>query len=266
MALLSEMMTLRSVLRVALATASACACGLVVSHARANFALKVTPIPITITDGATSTMAEIENDSDEPLRVQAQGFDWTQSASGEDKLAPSAEILLFPSMLTVKPHESRKVRIGTQGGYAAAEKTFRVIFAEIPPDFTPAAGEAELLKVVAHVSVPVFVKPPGATGAPKVEGLTATKDRLHFSIRNAGNAHTLVERIRVEAIGEGGKPLGNTELAGWYVLPGQSRPFDVDVAKSNVPCAGAKQLLVTAISRDSGKSTAAIEKPACGSP
>jgi fimbrial chaperone protein len=259
-------MTLRSFLRTAVAAASAGALALLASHARASFALKVTPIPITIADGATSTMAEIENDSDDPLRVQAQGFDWTQSPTGEDKLAPSAELLLFPSMVVVKPHESRKIRIGTQGGYGAGEKSFRVIFAEIPPEFTPANGENELLKVVAHVSVPVFVKPPGAAGAPRVEGLTATKDRLRFAVRNTGNAHALVERIKVEAIGEGGKSLGSTEIAGWYVLPGQSRPFDVDVAKSNVPCAGAKQLIVTAISRDSGKSTAGIDHPACAGP
>jgi P pilus assembly chaperone PapD len=137
------------------------------------------------------------------------------------------------------------------------------MFAEIPPDFTPVDGGSELLKVVAHVSVPVFVRPPGVKGAIKMEGLTATKDKAHFILRDTGSAHAMVERIRVEALGETGKSLATAETAGWYVLPGQTRPFDVDFVKAGFNCAGAKQLVVTAISNESGSTSGVVENPAC---
>src|SRR4051794_28115968 len=75
---------------------------LVASHAGA-FALQVSPIPIVITGGASSTLVDITNDSSEPLRIQATAYDWSQAASGEDKLDPSAQILVFPSIVRVEP-------------------------------------------------------------------------------------------------------------------------------------------------------------------
>jgi P pilus assembly chaperone PapD len=233
-------------------------------RAHAGFALKVTPIPITMSDGATSTMVEVSNESDNPIRVQAMVFDWTMDQNtGQDITTPTGELLVFPSFLTIQPHQPRKVRVGTQGGYAANEKCFRITFGEIPPDFTPADGGADVLNLVAHVSVPVFVKPTGAAGAIKVEALTASKDKVHFIVRNTGTAHAMVERVRLESLGEGGKPLATAETAGWYVLPGQTRPFDVSFVSAGFNCAGAKQLAVTAISRESGTSTAVVDKPVC---
>ncbi len=225
------------------------------------FSFKVTPIPIVITGGATSTMVEIENQGSDPLRVQAQVFDWTQTPTGEDKLDPSGEIIVFPSIAAIGPSATRKVRVGTQGGYAASEKPFRIVFAELPEDVSPLNGQAEQVKVVAHVSVPIFVKPPGTAAAMKIEGLSATKDKVRFGIRNAGNAHALIEKVRIDALGDGGQVIGGTDVAGWYVLPGVLRPFEVDVKAF---CAHAKALRVTASSLVSGTASAYLDKPACG--
>ena len=236
---------------------------LLASHARA-VSLKVTPIPITITDGATSTMVEVANQSSEVLRLQAVALDWSQGPTGEDKVSPSSELLVFPSMLTVKPGEALKVRVGTQGGYGATEKSFRVMFSEIPSNVTPADGQ-EVVKVITNVSVPVFLRPPGAAGKPVVEALSATKDRIRFAIRNAGTAHAMVEKIRLEAKDDAGRVLSSDELTGWYVLPGQVRPYDVELGKKLV-CAGARTIVVTAWSRESGQGSATLERPACAGP
>jgi fimbrial chaperone protein len=257
----SSRMKQRAVLRSLVGAALVCGCALIAAHAAA-FSLKVTPIPIVITGGATSTMVEIQNEGSEPLRIQASVFDWTQAASGEDKLAPSTELLVFPSLVTIAAGASRKVRIGTQGGYGPNEKSFRVIFGEIPADITPVNGGQELVAMVANVSVPIFVRPPGATGGTRIEGLSATKDHVTFGVRSVGSAHALVERVRVDVLGEAGKPLGTAEIAGWYVLPGQVRPFDIPFGK-DVSCAGAKKLVVTATSRESGAATATLDGPAC---
>ncbi len=239
------------------------ACALSASHARAGFALRVLPIPITITGGATSTMVELGNEGQEPLRVQANAVDWTQAPNGDDATKPSAEVLVFPSLVTIPPGGSRKVRVGTQGGYGAAEKSFRVIFAEVPPNSTPTNGVGETVNIVSHVSIPVFVTPPGAKPTIQIDSVTSTKDHVKVNVRNTGNAHAMVSWIRIEAIGEGGKPLGKSETAGWYVLPSLVRPFDVDVSKL---CPGAKQLVVSAVLQGGASTTSSIDHPACGQP
>jgi fimbrial chaperone protein len=235
-------------------------------HARGGFSLNVAPIPIVISDGATSTMAELQNESDETIRVEAKAAEWTiDPTTGQDVTTPTGEILVFPSLVTIQPHTSRKVRIGTQGGYGPAEKCFRVTLAELPPDFTPLDGGA-LLKVVAHVSVPLFVRPPGVTGNLKVEQATATKDRIDVVIRNTGGAHAMAQTLRLASLGPGGIILARADVAGWYVLPGGTRPFHIDLASAGFNCKGAKQVSVTAESRDSPSSSAVIDNPACASP
>jgi fimbrial chaperone protein len=248
-------------IRAFLVTAACATCALLATHAGA-FSLKVSPIPIEITGGASSTMAEVGNEGDEPIRVEASVYDWTQTATGEDKTDPSTELLVFPSLLTIPPHTSRRVRIGTQGGYAAGEKTFRVIFGEIPSETSPVDAKQETVKVVAHVSVPIFVTPAGAAPAMKIEGLALSNNHLKFGLHNTGNAHVLVEKLRVDLLGKDGKPLGGTDATGWYVLPGIVRPFDIDLTKK-VNCAGAKSLVLTATSTQSGSVTATLDHPAC---
>lgn len=208
------------------------------------------------------TRRQEANESSEPLRIQANAFDWSQGTDGEDKLTPSGELLVFPSLVTIPPGMARKIRIGTQGGYDAKEKSFRVIFAELPSNASSASDQHEVVKVVAHVSVPVFVRPPGAVAALKVEGVSVTKDRVRFDVRNTGAAHTVVDKVRLEFQGEGQKPLSSDEVVGWYVLPGHKRSFEVPLGKK-LSCAGAKTLVVTAHGRDSITAVARIEQPPC---
>ena len=99
-------------------------------------------------------------------------------------------------------------------------------------------------------------------GVAKVEGLSVAKDRIKFGVRNAGTAHALVENVHVEFMDAAGKVLSSSDTAGWYVLPSRTRAFDIEIGKS-LSCAGAKKLVVTASSRQSGSATATIDQPAC---
>lgn len=231
------------------------------SHAL-GFALQVSPIPIVISGRANSALVDITNDSSEPLRVQATAFDWSQSATGEDALVPTTDVLVFPSIVRVEPKSTRKVRVGTQSGYGAAEKSFRVIFAELPEDASPAQGSGETVKVVARMSIPLFVRPTGATGVPKIENVNLTSDVAHFVVRNSGSAHVLVQKIRLEFRGADGKPTSSKEAAGWYVLPNHIRSFDIPIGK-DISCAGAKSLLITATTRESGVASLSVDNPPC---
>ena len=229
--------------------------------ADAAFTLKVTPIPIVIAGGGTSTMVELSNEGKEPLRLEAEAFAWSQSAAGEDELTPTTEILVFPSVLTVEPGKTRKVRVGTQGGYGPAEKAFRVIFGEIPPNAT-SVTDGEVVKVIARVSVPIFVQPSGVAATLRLENLMATKDRVRLQARNSGRSHARIDRITVKFLGPNDQVLGTSEAPGWYVLPGKVRPFEIPVPPG-AGCAGAARAVVTATTEDAGSPTATLDRPAC---
>ncbi len=229
------------------------------SHA--GLSLKVTPIPIVITGSGTSTMVELRNEGTETIRLQASTFDWSQTADGEDVLNATGEMLVFPSMLTLKPKEARKVRVGTKAGYASHEKSFRVIFSEIPSNVRSGSDPAQV-KVVTRVSIPIFVKPAGSAPALEVLGLTATKDKVAFQIRNTGGAHALLHQVDVKFLNAQGQVLSTANVPGWYVLPGIVRPFQLALGK-DASCAGASSLVVTA-STSTGESTSkTLPAPAC---
>lgn len=233
---------------------------LVALVAEAALTLNVSPIPIVITGGGTSTMVHLRNEGSRPLRLEASTYAWSQSASGEDSLTPTTELLVFPSLLTIEPGKTRKVRVGTQGGYGPQEKPFRVVFGELPANVSTPES-AETVQVVARVSVPIFVQPAGATAALSIQGLTATKDRIRFQIRNVGGAHARIGKVELKFLGEGHAVLGSKELSGWYVLPGKTRPYDVPLG-SELSCAGATRLVVTAVAR-TGATSATLSQPGC---
>jgi fimbrial chaperone protein len=237
------------------------ASALVASHARAA-SMNIAPIPVVITGGATSTMVEITDEGEAPVRVQVTAFDWTQTPSGGDKLEPSGEILVFPSIVEIRPGASRKVRVGTQGGYGATEKSFRLLFAELPSDSSPAASSGDLVSVLTHFSVPLFVTRPGAVPVAQIEGASASKDHLLFGVRNVGSAHALISKVTVEFRGDGGRPLRSKDFPGWYVLPGQLRPFDIPIGPS-LTCEGAKSIVVSAALGPALTVHATLDRPAC---
>lgn len=247
--------------RAALGAALCLASLLVTFVVHAALTLKVTPIPIVISGGGTSTMVELRNDGTEQVRLQASTFDWSQTAGGEDTLAPSSELLVFPSLVTLKPGEARKVRVGTKGGYGAQEKSFRVLFAEIPSNVTT-EGSGQVVKVITQVSVPIFVTPKGAVPSLKIVGLQSTKERVRFQIQNSGGAYARIDRINVKFLGPTGNVIGSTDVTGWYVLPGRSRPFEVDLGKG-LSCTGAASIVLTAACLDAGVVTATLPQPLC---
>jgi fimbrial chaperone protein len=136
-----------------------------------------------------------------------------------------------------------------------------VIFSEIPSNVTNDPGPAQV-KVVTRVSIPIFVKPAGTTPTLEVLGLTATKDRVAFQIRNKGGAHALLNKVDVKFLSAQGKVLNTTDVPGWYVLPGNARPFQLALGK-DASCTGASSLVVTAASSTGASTSKTLPAPAC---
>src|SRR5438309_434670 len=92
--------------------AVACALvGLGVQTAHAS-QFEVTPVRIELSPRASSVLLALRNQSGDAIRFQVSAFAWSQDQAGKMQLAPTQDILFFPSLLTVQAGQLRNIRIG----------------------------------------------------------------------------------------------------------------------------------------------------------
>ena len=68
----------------------------------------------------------LRNESNETLQFQLSVFAWTQSPLGQMELEPTEDVVFFPTLLTLKPKETRRVRVGSATPQDVREKTYRI--------------------------------------------------------------------------------------------------------------------------------------------
>jgi fimbrial chaperone protein len=90
------------------------------------------------------------------LQFQLSVFAWAQSPSGEMQLEPTEDIVFFPTLLTLKPNETRRVRVGSATTQEVREKTYRIFVEELPPAGTVAGSG---VRVLTKMGIPIFVRP-----------------------------------------------------------------------------------------------------------
>ncbi len=209
----------------------------------ASFA--VTPIQLYLGPGATSALLTVENKSTETLRFQVSANAWNQSPKGEIELAPTGDVIFFPSLLTIDPGKERKIRVGVSRPAGDVEETYRIFVEELPAAEKPAAsGNRSEVKVLTRMGIPIFVRPKtvrrgGAVESPKLEG-----GELAFRVRNTGSVAFTLHSVRVSGTGADGNTTFEKQAEGWYVLAGGVREYVLSVPPA--ACAGTKTIVVEA--------------------
>lgn len=185
----------------------------------------VNPTQIMLSAKTSSTLLTLSNDSDEPVRFQLSAFAWTQTAAGEIELTATKDVVFFPALLTLGPKEQRRIRVGATVPVAAVERTYRIFVEELPPLQAPGAGAA--VRVLTKMGVPIFLRPTKEAATATLNDLGVRGGSLHFTLANTGTVHFVPEQIKVRAIGRDGKPVVERDVAGWYILAGGRREFDL---------------------------------------
>lgn len=184
----------------------------------------VEPTQIFLSARTTSVLLTLRNQSDGPLRFELSAFGWTQSPSGEIQLEPTDDVVFFPSLLTLAPGETRRIRVGRATGVAPREKTYRIFVEELPP-----LDEAESgVRVLTKMGIPIFVRPAKEVASATLNGLGRQGGALRFSLTNDGTVHFVPRDVRVRGLA-GGAVAFEQQLDGWYVLAGGRRDFTMDV-------------------------------------
>ena len=214
----------------------------------------VDPTQIFLSGRTGSVLLTLRNESDETLQFQLSMFEWAQSPSGEMQLKPTEDIVFFPTLLTLKPKETRRVRVGSATAQDVREKAYRIFVEELPPTTaTPGAG----VRVLTKMGIPVFIRPVKEVATATLNDLRQQSGTLRFTLTNAGTVHIVPQTIKVRGI-TGSNTAFDRDLEGWYVLAGGRREFEMAFPKN--ACAQVTSIVVD-IQFASGKLQEQLQTP-----
>ena len=130
-----------------------CSAGLVLCTAGGASAstYSVNPTRVFLSAATRSALVTIKNESDQPLRFQLSVMAWSQDPTGEMQLAPTEEIVYFPTLLTLARGEERKIRVGAATALSNVEQTFRLFIEELPAQDRP--GEPGAVQVLTKTGI-----------------------------------------------------------------------------------------------------------------
>lgn len=195
---------------------------------------QVNPVRVSLSPTAQAGMVTVSNRASAPVRLQLQGFAWSETLAGEQVLTPTERLVVFPTLLELAPGESRRVRIGLNGAPGTSEETYRLIVEELPDHRTP---DPKGVAIRMRMSIPIFASSVDASVAGGTRGavsdtrvLPGRERKLRIELSNLGERHFKAGKIEVKLDLKGRAPL-TAKLSGWYVLAGKKREHLVELPR-----------------------------------
>jgi fimbrial chaperone protein len=183
--------------------------------------LEVAPTTVILAKDSGAGLLYVNNDGDEPITVQIQPLDWSQSENG-DRLQESGALMASPAIVAIPAGGKQTVRLLLSGGDSAPlERSFRLLVSELPDPLHNPAGHVQVLT---QFSVPVFA-PDGATGPSLEWNAVLTNGKLHVTASNHGGSHSKLQDLKFVLPRVGASPLPANGLN--YILEASSRNWDL---------------------------------------
>lgn len=204
---------------------AALACALALggpAHA-GNF--KVSPTRVVIDDKHQSVLITVDNNSNAPIRFEVTAEAWSEALEGGTLLEPTDDLVVFPTLLTVGPNSSRRLRIGATAASTDIEQSYRVFVTELPPLQRHAP---EGVSVLTRMGIPVFIEPRKVVKRLEVAEVTVDGNDVAVAVDNVGTVHGRVSEVTITGR-EKGKQTFTASTRGWYVLADSRRVFRLDI-------------------------------------
>ncbi|MEO7736289.1 MAG: fimbria/pilus periplasmic chaperone [Kofleriaceae bacterium] len=222
---------------------------------------QVEPTRLDLVRQGVATELTITNRGHRAARFEVTVSAWAEDEQGGMRLAPAADLVVYPTLFAVEPGAKRSIRIATTAAPSALERPYRIFIEELPPrrgageDGAPAS-----VTVRTRVAVPIFL---ASTRAVVRGAITGTVDRgaARLTIENRGTVHVKIATVRAIGRDRAGTPLFDRSLPSWYVLASSSRTYPLALAAGE--CAALDQLSIEAMT-DRGIWRATIAKPRDG--
>jgi fimbrial chaperone protein len=177
-------------------------------------------------------------------RFHVKAYLWRQSASGEMKLSPTTDIVVYPSLFELPPGSERAIRIAAAVRPGRRERSYRLMVEELPSLHGPASDQLSIA-IRTRMSIPVFMAPDRQRAAGAVAGSLAA-GTLELAVENRGNVHFRLASLEVKGFDRGGATLFVRSAPGWYVLSGDRRRYSLELDPRE--CRQAARLVVKAAS------------------
>ncbi len=187
---------------------------------------RVSPIRLELGREAKSGVITLYNEAEEPLQVQMKAFEWTQDSEGKDRYTETEDLLFFPRIMIFAKKENRILRVGIRVPAATKEKAYRLFIEEISG---PRKSEGVNVAIAIRFGVPVFVKPLKEEGKGEIGNLEMAKRIVRIPVRNAGNAHFVIQSVAVTGENAKGEKVFARDISGWYLLEGASRLYTTEL-------------------------------------
>lgn len=186
----------------------------------------VDPTQIFLFNRTGSVLLTLRNESTEMLSFQLSVFAWAQSITGEMQLQPTQDIVFYPPLLTLKPSETRRVRVATATSFDLREKTYRLFVEELPPTDAPKG-----VRVLTKMGIPIFLRPAKEVATASLTDVRQQDGMLKFTLANVGTVHVVPRSVKVRGFA-GSATAFEKDLNSWYVLSGGSRDFEMALPKT----------------------------------
>lgn len=219
---------------------------------------EVRPLKVFLDARTGSSTVRLVNHGEEAVTVQVEAVEWRQEANGKDIYSATKDILFFPKIFTFQKEEEAIIRVNYRGMPAHDQsKTYRLFVQELPVQ-NPGA---KALKMTLSLSIPVFVAPAKISKGGKIAKLEMDAGKLHIYVTNTGNSYIQVKKIEAKGIDGNESEAFTVQSSGWYVLPGATRLFALDLPAQE--CAQAVKMNVAVQSEVPMERELEVDKNQC---
>lgn len=195
--------------------------------------ISIMPVGISLAAGRDRAAVNVTNQGQEGVVMQVEAVTWSQ-VDGEDRYAPSRDLLVNPPLFSLAPGRSQVLRVGLRrppGG--EREQAYRLLLREVPPPGRVAAPEGGQgnVRVLLQIRIPVYVEPAKVVRAQEWRGRRGEDGKVALTMTNTGTVHTVVTALNLRAADAAGDapPLAGIQTS-VAVFPGQSRSWQLQPA------------------------------------
>jgi fimbrial chaperone protein len=192
---------------------------------------EVNPIRVDLSAAARSAAVTVRNSGAESVVVQITVQAWSQQ-QGKDVLGDTGDLIISPPIATIPAGQEQVIRIGLRRAPdAQQELSYRLFLQEVPP---PPQPGFQGLQVALRIGLPIFVQPrSGPAKATLVWDAQLRADgNVSLKLQNKGTGHIQISDLAMY-LPDGQEPIAaHSSLA--YVLPGQSREWDLKLTRPGV--------------------------------
>ncbi|WP_029520835.1 fimbria/pilus periplasmic chaperone [Persephonella sp. IF05-L8] len=190
----------------------------------------IQPIRIYMSAKKNTAVFKIENLTDEKtITVETEVKVWDQDKNGKFILKDTEDLIVVPPYIELKPKQKQLVKLAYLGTFdGQVQKAYRLLVKQIPEEIEVEKNPKKIktaIQIVLHISVPVFINPPGVDISYDLEitPVYKGKDKIVLDIRNKGNGFARI--IGVQCF-KGDKEIYNKDYA-FYILPLKEVNFEI---------------------------------------